>query len=52
MDQSNIIEGGRTRGAQPSGSYTEPGDDEGLPGPDDGTSRNATEGLTDLKNAV
>lgn len=38
IDQSNII-GGRTRGAGPSGGYAEPGDEEGLPGPDDGTSR-------------
>ncbi|KAL8769996.1 MAG: hypothetical protein Q9209_004243 [Squamulea sp. 1 TL-2023] len=37
IDQSNII-GGRTRGAKPSGGYTEPGDEEGLPGPEDGTS--------------
>jgi len=34
IDQSNII-GERTRGAKPSGGYTEPGDDEGLPGPGD-----------------
>ena len=38
IDQSNII-GGRTRGAKPSGGYAEPGDEEGLPGPEDGTSR-------------
>ncbi|KAL8655561.1 MAG: hypothetical protein Q9210_000811 [Variospora velana] len=37
IDQSNVI-GGRTRGAKPSGGYAEPGDEEGLPGPDDGTS--------------
>lgn len=37
IDKSNII-GERTRGAKPAGSYTEPGDEEGLPGPDDGTS--------------
>jgi Histone chaperone domain CHZ len=37
IDESNII-GGRTRGAKPSGGYTEPGDNEGLPGPEDGTS--------------
>ncbi|KAI9678755.1 MAG: hypothetical protein M1817_005812 [Caeruleum heppii] len=37
IDKSNII-GGRTRGAGPKGGYTEPGDDEGLPGPEDGTS--------------
>ncbi|KAL8694686.1 MAG: hypothetical protein Q9218_000697 [Villophora microphyllina] len=41
IDQSNII-GGRTRGAKPSGGYKEPGDEEGLPGPDDGTSRIAS----------
>ncbi|KAF2457929.1 hypothetical protein BDY21DRAFT_285429 [Lineolata rhizophorae] len=39
IDRSNII-GGRTRGAtKKAGTYQEPGDDEGLPGPDDGTSR-------------
>ncbi|KAI9844008.1 MAG: hypothetical protein M1837_005943 [Sclerophora amabilis] len=38
IDKSNII-GGRTRGAKPSTGYAEPGDDEGLPGADDGTSR-------------
>ena len=37
IDQSNIVDG-RTRGAKPSGGYTEPGDEEGLPGPEDGTS--------------
>ncbi|MCJ1396859.1 hypothetical protein MMC11_000049 [Xylographa trunciseda] len=36
IDQSNII-GSRTRGAKPSGGYTEPGDEERLPA-DDGTS--------------
>lgn len=36
IDQSNIV-GGRTRGAKPSGGYTEPGDEEGLPSTD-GTS--------------
>ncbi|KAK4691754.1 hypothetical protein P7C71_g5314, partial [Lecanoromycetidae sp. Uapishka_2] len=36
IDESNII-GGRTRGAKPSGGYTEPGDEEGLPSTD-GTS--------------
>ncbi|KAL8716336.1 MAG: hypothetical protein Q9220_000241 [cf. Caloplaca sp. 1 TL-2023] len=40
IDKSNII-GGRTRGAKPSGGYAEPGDEEGLPGPEDGTSRGA-----------
>ncbi|MCJ1335158.1 hypothetical protein MMC09_000424 [Bachmanniomyces sp. S44760] len=40
IDSNNII-GGRTRGAKPvNGKYTEPGDEEGLPG-DDGTSRGA-----------
>jgi hypothetical protein len=39
IDQSNII-GERTRGAaKSSGTYQEPGDEEGLPGPEDGTSR-------------
>jgi hypothetical protein len=39
IDQSNIIEE-RTRGATKSaGTYQEPGDEEGLPGPEDGTSR-------------
>lgn len=37
IDQSNIIDG-RIRGAKPAGGYREPGDEEGLPGPDDGTS--------------
>ncbi|KAG9577139.1 hypothetical protein KCU77_g8295, partial [Aureobasidium melanogenum] len=38
MNEDNIIDG-RTRGAaKPKGSYQEPGDEEGLPGPDDGTS--------------
>ncbi|OCL09178.1 hypothetical protein AOQ84DRAFT_388365 [Glonium stellatum] len=38
IDQSNIIES-HTRGAtKKAGTYTEPGDEEGLPGPDDGTS--------------
>jgi len=39
IDQSNII-GERTRGAAKSaGTYREPGDEEGLPGPEDGTSQ-------------
>ena len=39
IDQSNIISE-RTRGAAKSaGTYQEPGDEEGLPGPEDGTSR-------------
>ena len=39
IDQSNILNE-RTRGAAKSaGTYQEPGDEEGLPGPDDGTSR-------------
>jgi len=38
ISEDNIIGGGRTRGAKPEGSYQEPGDEEGLPGPDDGTS--------------
>jgi Histone chaperone domain CHZ len=34
IDESNIVSG-RTRDAKPSGGYTEPGDEEGLPGPGD-----------------
>ena len=37
IDQGNVVEG-RTRGAKPSGGYKEPGDEEGLPGAEDGTS--------------
>jgi hypothetical protein len=38
IDQSNILDE-RTRGATKSaGTYREPGDEEGLPGPEDGTS--------------
>ncbi|KAF2244225.1 hypothetical protein BU26DRAFT_554243 [Trematosphaeria pertusa] len=38
IDRSNIVEG-RTRGAtKKAGTYAEPGDEEGLPGADDGTS--------------
>jgi hypothetical protein len=38
IDSSNIIES-RTRGAaKKAGTYAEPGDYEGLPGPEDGTS--------------
>ena len=37
IDPSNTI-GSRTRGAKPKGGYAEPGDEEGLPGPEDGTS--------------
>lgn len=38
IDESNIISGGRTRGVKPAGGYAEPGDEEGLPGAEDGTS--------------
>lgn len=39
IDKSNILQGDRTRhAAKPAGTYCEPGDEEGLPGPDDGTS--------------
>lgn len=31
MNEDNIIDGGRTRGAKPTGSYQEPGDDEVSP---------------------
>jgi len=37
IDKSNIIDD-RTRHAGTSGGYREPGDEEGLPGPDDGRS--------------
>lgn len=37
IDESNIIDE-RTRHAKPTDTYREPGDDEGLPGPEDGTS--------------
>ena len=38
IDESNIIDS-RTRGAtKQAGTYAEPGDEEGLPGADDGTS--------------
>jgi len=37
IDQGNVINE-RTRHAKPSGGYREPGDEEGLPGPEDGTS--------------
>lgn len=42
IDKSNIISS-RTRGAQPSGDYREPGDEEGIEdgGGADGTSRGA-----------
>jgi hypothetical protein len=39
IDKSNIIQSESTRGAKPSGGYREPGDEEGLPGPEDGTSQ-------------
>ncbi|KAF2653285.1 hypothetical protein K491DRAFT_603246 [Lophiostoma macrostomum CBS 122681] len=38
IDTSNILDS-RTRGAtKKAGTYAEPGDEEGLPGPEDGTS--------------
>ena len=37
IDPSNVIDQ-RTRHAKPSGGYREPGDEEGIPGPEDGTS--------------
>ncbi|KAH8652681.1 hypothetical protein BGZ60DRAFT_533544 [Tricladium varicosporioides] len=43
INKNNII-GSRTRNAKPDGGYTEPGDEEGLPGPDDGTSATAHDG--------
>lgn len=39
IDESNIIDQ-KTRHAKPTGEYREPGDEEGLPGPEDGTSSN------------
>lgn len=43
IDENNIIDD-RTRGAaKEKGSYAEPGDEEGLPGPEDGTSRGAAQ---------
>ncbi|KAI9740911.1 MAG: hypothetical protein M1818_004517 [Claussenomyces sp. TS43310] len=42
IDASNVIGGSRTRGAKPTtGRYAEPGDEEGLGGPDDGRSNTA-----------
>jgi hypothetical protein len=38
MDKSNILKSGRTLGAKPKRTYREPGDEDVLPGPDDGTS--------------
>jgi hypothetical protein len=37
IDRGSILKGDRTRYAKPAGKYTEPGDEEGLPG-NDGTS--------------
>ncbi|KAK7512509.1 uncharacterized protein IWZ02DRAFT_436507 [Phyllosticta citriasiana] len=38
IDESNILDGGKTRGVKvPPGTYKEPGDEEGLP-TEDGTS--------------
>ncbi|KAK4893801.1 hypothetical protein LTR27_007826 [Elasticomyces elasticus] len=49
MDKSNIIEGGRTRGAaKKAGTYTEPGDEDGMPPPEDGTSRIVTASANDI----
>lgn len=45
IDKSNIISG-RTRGAKPSGTYTEPGDEEGLPGRGDSGSSAVAGGTT------
>lgn len=41
ISEENILDGDRTRGAKPKGGYTEPGDEEGLGGPDDGVSSGA-----------
>ncbi|GME23437.1 hypothetical protein GTA08_BOTSDO05566 [Neofusicoccum parvum] len=41
IDEDNIVSS-RTRGAaKKAGTYAEPGDEEGLPGPEDGTSQGA-----------
>ncbi|KAG9230193.1 hypothetical protein BJ875DRAFT_385707, partial [Amylocarpus encephaloides] len=37
IDQSSALDGGRTSCAKSDGSYQEPSDEDGLPGPDDGT---------------
>ncbi|KAI7281757.1 hypothetical protein KC345_g3933 [Hortaea werneckii] len=47
IDKSNIMDS-RTRGGRTAGNMREPSDEElGIPGPDDGTSRLATEGVQD-----
>ncbi|KAI6845622.1 hypothetical protein KC350_g4331 [Hortaea werneckii] len=49
IDKSNIMDS-RTRGGRTAGNMREPSDEElGIPGPDDGTSRLATEGVQDPK---
>jgi len=48
IDSNNIIDGGRTRGAaKKAGTYTEPGDEEGMPPASDGTSRIVTASAND-----
>ena len=53
IDRGNILKGDRLRHAtKPAGTYREPGDEEGLPGPDDGTSNvrgSGVEGAYDNK---
>jgi len=45
INTENIIEGSRTRpGGQKGVNYREPGDEEGMPPPDDGTSSLRTGG--------
>ncbi|KAK0968785.1 hypothetical protein LTS01_016580 [Friedmanniomyces endolithicus] len=49
IDPNNIIYGGRTRGAaKKAGTYTEPGDEEGMPPASDGTSRIVTASANDI----
>ncbi|TKA70593.1 hypothetical protein B0A55_06708 [Friedmanniomyces simplex] len=49
IDSNNVIEGGRTRGAaKKSGTYADPGDEEGMPPPSDGTSRIVTASANDV----
>ena len=49
IDPNNIIDGGRTRGAaKKAGTYTEPGDEEGMPSASDGTSRIVTASANDI----
>ncbi|KAB5545857.1 hypothetical protein GE09DRAFT_1224806 [Coniochaeta sp. 2T2.1] len=42
IDKGNILKGDRTRHAKPVATYREPGDEEGLPSGEDGTSSTST----------